>query len=142
MFIYMVDRERLLGNVGEIHLQPSAWGLFLPLTITNLSTVDTRGCSSRSWLASTPRASCSGQEGGNTGITRPLASFRSNTLLWQMADALADCLLSFRLLKVGGIMIVDDETNFPDVALATTAIELALGEGLQILYRKVLFCLR
>ena len=54
-----------------------------------------------------------------------------------MADALADCLLSFRLLKVGGILIIDDETNFHDVAAATAALERALGDGLQILHREV-----
>ena len=55
-----------------------------------------------------------------------------------MADALADCLLSFRLLKVGGTLIIDDEANFRDVAAATAALESALGGGLQILHREVL----
>ncbi|CAM9322611.1 unnamed protein product [Ascophyllum nodosum] len=54
----------------------------------------------------------------------------------RMADTLADCLLAFRLLKVGGTMIVDDEIRFAEVAEATDALERALGNELEILQRK------
>lgn len=35
-------------------------------------------------------------------------------------------------------MIIDDESNFEDVALATAALQRALGDGLQILHRGVI----
>lgn len=44
-----------------------------------------------------------------------------------MHSVLADALLSFRLLKVGGFVIFDDMTVFRDVERATTAVMEALG---------------
>lgn len=63
---------------------------------------------------------------------------RCDTRLFvQMADALSDGLLAFRLLKVGGTIIFDNEANTAAVAEATAALESALGDGLQVLHRQV-----
>lgn len=69
-------------------------------------------------------------------IQRWLRSRVHSTL--QTADVLADGLLAFRLLKVGGTMIFDDEANSASVAEATASLESALGDGLQLLHREVL----
>lgn len=50
-----------------------------------------------------------------------------------MKDVLGDALLSFRLLKVGGIMMFDDY-NMIGVARATAAFEEALGDLVKVLY--------
>eukprot|EP00752_Nemacystus_decipiens_P004610 g4209.t1 len=52
----------------------------------------------------------------------------------EMKDVLGDALLSFRLLKVGGIMMFDDY-NKAGVERATAAFEEALGDTLKVLYR-------
>ena len=50
-----------------------------------------------------------------------------------MKDVLGDALLSFRLLKVGGIMMFDDY-NMKGVARATAAFEEAFGDLVKVLY--------
>ena len=57
----------------------------------------------------------------------------------QMQHVLADAILSFRLLKVGGLLIFDDMKFFPDVERATTAVIEALeGENsVEILHNEV-----
>lgn len=52
----------------------------------------------------------------------------------QMKDVLGDALLSFRLLKVGGIIIFDDYW-VGGVARATAIFEEAVGGSAQVLYR-------
>lgn len=52
-----------------------------------------------------------------------------------MKDVLGDALLSFRLLKIGGIMMFDDY-NMIGVARATAAFEEALGDSAKVLYRE------
>lgn len=52
-----------------------------------------------------------------------------------MKDLLGDALLSFRLLKVGGIMMFDDYW-MGGVTRATAAFEEALGDSVQVLYRE------
>ncbi|CAM9765162.1 unnamed protein product, partial [Ectocarpus fasciculatus] len=52
----------------------------------------------------------------------------------EMKDALGDALLSFRLLKVGGIMIFDD-FGMRGVARATAAFEEAFWDSLQVLHK-------
>lgn len=51
-----------------------------------------------------------------------------------MKDVLGEALLSFRLLKIGGVMIFDDNW-MRGVARATAAFEEALGDSLQVLHR-------
>lgn len=51
-----------------------------------------------------------------------------------MKDVLGEGLLSFRLLKIGGIMIFDDNW-MRRVTRATAAFEEALGGSLQVLLR-------
>ena len=51
-----------------------------------------------------------------------------------MKDVLGDALLSFRLLKVEGVMMFDDY-NFQGVARAATAFEQALGNSFNVLHR-------
>lgn len=51
-----------------------------------------------------------------------------------MKDVLGDALLSFRLLKVGGVMMFDDY-NMQGVARATAAFEEALGDSSKVLHR-------
>lgn len=51
-----------------------------------------------------------------------------------MKDVLGDALLSFRLLKVGGIMMFDDFW-MTGVARATATFEEATGSSAQALYR-------
>ncbi|CAM9096650.1 unnamed protein product [Hapterophycus canaliculatus] len=55
-----------------------------------------------------------------------------------MTNAIADGLLSFRLLKKGGLMIFDDMLYYPSVGRAAAAIVEALGdEGrLEVLYNQ------
>lgn len=63
---------------------------------------------------------------------------RCDTRLFaQMADAVSNGLLAFRLLKIGGIIMFDDEADSVGVAKATAALESALGDGLQVLHRQV-----
>lgn len=52
----------------------------------------------------------------------------------QMKDALGEALLSFRLLKAGGVMIFDDNW-MRGVVRATAALEEAFGDLLQVLHR-------
>ncbi|CAM9567785.1 unnamed protein product [Ectocarpus fasciculatus] len=52
----------------------------------------------------------------------------------EMQDVLGDALLSFRLLKVGGIMIFDD-FGMRGVARATAAFEEAFWDSLQVLHK-------
>ncbi|CAM9567726.1 unnamed protein product [Ectocarpus fasciculatus] len=52
----------------------------------------------------------------------------------EMEDVLGDALLSFRLLKVGGVMIFDDYW-MRGVAQGTAAFEEALGDNLEVLHR-------
>lgn len=52
----------------------------------------------------------------------------------QMKDVLGEALLSFRLLKVGGVMVFDDNW-MRGVARAAAAFEEALGDILQVLHR-------
>ncbi|CAM9226803.1 unnamed protein product [Pylaiella littoralis] len=54
----------------------------------------------------------------------------------EMKDVLGDALLSFRLLKVGGIMMFDDYW-MRGVARATVAFEEALGNSLTVLHRDI-----
>lgn len=56
-----------------------------------------------------------------------------------MPNVMADGLLSFRLLQVGGLMVFDDMFTYLSVARATAAIVEALGgEGrLEVLYDQV-----
>lgn len=55
-----------------------------------------------------------------------------------MADALSDCLLSFRLLNVGGVLVVDDLESYANVARAATAfIEALKGKQLEVLHQEV-----
>lgn len=56
----------------------------------------------------------------------------------QMTNALTDSLLAFRLLKVGGLLMVDD-MDYPDVFRATVAFVKALeGENrLEVLHDEV-----
>lgn len=66
-----------------------------------------------------------------TTTAPPLSPFARQTValsprVWQMANALTDSLLSFRLLKVGGFLIVDD-MSYPGVAAAMAAFMEALG---------------
>lgn len=51
-----------------------------------------------------------------------------------MKDVLGDALLSFRLLKIGGVMMFDDY-NMKGVARAAAAFEEALGDSLKVLHR-------
>lgn len=58
----------------------------------------------------------------------------------QMQHVLADTVLSFRLLKVGGFLIFDDMmTGFPGVEMATTPVIEALeGERcVEVLHNEV-----
>lgn len=57
----------------------------------------------------------------------------------QMQHVLADAILSFRLLKVGGLLIFDDMKTFPGVGRATTAVIEALeGENcVEVLHNEV-----
>lgn len=54
-----------------------------------------------------------------------------------MNDVLGDALLSFRLLKVGGVMVFDDYW-MKGVARATVSFEQALGDSLKVLHRDIL----
>lgn len=54
-----------------------------------------------------------------------------------MKHVLADGLLSFRLLKVGGVMIFDDYVTFPGVEQGTRPLEEALGDSLEVIFRHV-----
>lgn len=45
-----------------------------------------------------------------------------------MSNALMDGLLSFHLLKIGGLLVFDDNDGFPGVAAATSAFLEALSE--------------
>lgn len=51
-----------------------------------------------------------------------------------MKNVLGDALSSFRMLKVGGVMIFDD-CWMRGVAKATAAFEEALGDYLEVLHR-------
>lgn len=65
----------------------------------------------------------------------------AQTHLSQLADVLADGILAFRLLKVGGKIIFDDEVMFPDdVAVATATLERAFAGEMKIVHRRVLQC--
>lgn len=57
----------------------------------------------------------------------------------QMGPVLADAILSFRLLKVGGFLIFDDMILFPDVERAMKAFVEALGgeNRLEVLHNEV-----
>lgn len=56
----------------------------------------------------------------------------------QMANALMDGLLSFHLLKIGGLLVFDDNDKFPRVAAATSAFLEALGkERLEVILNTV-----
>ncbi|CAN0513779.1 unnamed protein product, partial [Scytosiphon promiscuus] len=52
-----------------------------------------------------------------------------------MKDVLADSVLSFRLLKVGGVMVCDDYVAWPGVEQAMTPLEEALGDSLEVIFR-------
>lgn len=55
-----------------------------------------------------------------------------------MTNALSDSLLSFRLLKVGGFLIIDDMV-IPEVAVAMAAFMEALGgeDRVELLHNEV-----
>ena len=56
-----------------------------------------------------------------------------------MMHTLADTILSFRLLKAGGLLIVDDMKSFLGVELAVTPVIKALEEEdcVEVLYNEV-----
>ncbi len=73
--------------------------------------------------------------------TRPSTAFThvSTHLLFQMQSVLADVILSFRLLKVGGYLIADDMRQYPGVERAMAAVVEAFGGGnrLEVLHNEV-----
>lgn len=59
----------------------------------------------------------------------------------QTKSVLADAVLAFRLLKVGGFLIFDDMKLFPGVERATAAVIEALGSEIEVLHNEVRHCL-